>query len=73
MKVTPPINTPAKEAIEWKESRCSSIIYDPNDVVTAAKPTSEWKRATVYGNSVTATYFPSAVPRPPPTAIKVKA
>lgn len=43
------------------------------EVVTAAKPTKEWKAATVYGNSVTATLFPITAPIAPPAAIKATA
>lgn len=43
-----------------------SIQNDPSDVTTAAKPTNAWNAATVCGNYVTATLFPSVNPTAPP-------
>jgi len=36
--------------------------------VTAARPTREWKAATVWGKAVTSTYFPNTAPAAPPAA-----
>jgi len=47
VKVTPPINVPKNDAILWKLSGWSHTINEPIEVATAAKPTSEWKIATV--------------------------
>lgn len=43
------------------------------EVVTAARPTKEWKRATVWGNSVTATVLPIYKPTAPPAPMSTAA
>jgi hypothetical protein len=45
--VTPPIKTPKKEATECNMSGWSQAMKEAIEVVMAAKPTKEWKRATV--------------------------
>lgn len=74
MKVTPPMNTPKKEALLWSISTWSpAAMKEPKEVTTAAKPTRAWKAATVYGRSVTATLVPRTEPTAPPPPIRTKA
>lgn len=72
VNVTPPINVPRKSDVlitlaagsvsKWG---CSNRKLE-KQVRTAAAPTSEWKRATICGRSVTSIRLAATAPMAPP-------
>mmetsp|Transcript_30698 Transcript_30698/g.72136 ORF Transcript_30698/g.72136 Transcript_30698/m.72136 type:complete len:206 (-) Transcript_30698:1521-2138(-) len=68
VKVTPPMRTPDQtEHMPTMFMGCA--MYDDTHVITAARPTKEWKQATSSGREVMATRVAMRAPMPPPTPI----
>jgi hypothetical protein len=72
VSVTPPMYVPRKRKVftmlasgAVAKCGCSSMKLDTH-VSTAAAPTREWNRATIWGRSVTSIRLAAIAPIPPP-------
>mmetsp|Transcript_79775 Transcript_79775/g.247438 ORF Transcript_79775/g.247438 Transcript_79775/m.247438 type:complete len:309 (-) Transcript_79775:1519-2445(-) len=70
VSVTPPTKSPSNAAMFSMLPPATGVAQkEPMEVTMAAKPTSEWKAATVCGNAMGLTLPPMATPSVPPAAI----
>mmetsp|Transcript_81032 Transcript_81032/g.188262 ORF Transcript_81032/g.188262 Transcript_81032/m.188262 type:complete len:232 (-) Transcript_81032:139-834(-) len=68
VSVTPPMKSPSTaEMFSMVGPAAGTAQKDPMDVAMAARPTSEWKAATVCGSAMGLTLPPMMTPSTPPT------